>query len=107
MDRYLEGDELKEDELLADLLTAILHGRFHPVIPINSLNGIGTDQLLTVIENSFPQPGTHRLRVAAPNGKELESLSGDPTGLSSPRSSAPRRTSSRAACRSYGSTTAR
>jgi len=80
MDRYLEGDELKEDELLTDLLTAILHGRFYPVIGVNSLNGIGTEQLLTVIENSFPQPGTHRLRVAAPNGQELESLSGDPNG---------------------------
>lgn len=80
MDRYLEGDELKEDELLSDLLRAILHGRFHPVIPINSLNGLGTDQLLTVIEKSFPQPGTHRLSVATPDGEELESLSGDPSG---------------------------
>src|SRR5665647_528506 len=76
MDRYLEGDELKEDELLADLLTAILHGRFHPVIGVNSLNGIGTEQLLTVIENSFPQPGTHRLRVTTPGGQDIESLSG-------------------------------
>jgi elongation factor G len=80
MDRYLEGDELRQDELLADLLAAILHGRFHPVIPVNSLNGIGTDQLLTVIENSFPQPGTHRLSVTTPDGKELPSLSGDPAG---------------------------
>lgn len=80
MDRYLEGDELKEDELLADLLRAILHGRFHPVIPVNSLNGIGTDQLLTVIEKSFPAPGTHTLSVATPDGGELESLSGDPAG---------------------------
>jgi elongation factor G len=80
MDRYLEGDELKEDELLSDLLRAILHGRFHPVIPINSLNGLGTEQLLTVIEKSFPQPGTHRLSVATPDGSDLESLSGDPSG---------------------------
>lgn len=80
MDRYLEGDELKEDELLADLLRAILHGRFHPVIPVNSLNGLGTDQLLTVIAKSFPQPGTHRLSVTTPDGADLESLSGDPLG---------------------------
>jgi len=80
MDRYLEGDELKEDELLTDLLTAILHGRFYPVIGVNSLNGIGTEQLLTVIENSFPQPGTHRLRVTTPGGQDIESLSGDPAG---------------------------
>ncbi|MGV8848867.1 MAG: elongation factor G-like protein EF-G2 [Propionibacteriaceae bacterium] len=80
MDRYLEGDELQEEELLSDLLRAILNGRFHPVIPINSLNGIGTDQLLTVIEKSFPQPGTHRLSVATPEGGDLESLSGDPSG---------------------------
>ncbi|HET7724343.1 MAG TPA: elongation factor G-like protein EF-G2 [Propionibacteriaceae bacterium] len=80
MDRYLEGDELKESELLADLLTAILHGRFHPVVPVNSLNGIGTDQLLTVIENSFPQPGTHRLSVTTPDGADLPALSGDPSG---------------------------
>lgn len=80
MDRYLEGDEVREDELLNDLLTAILHGRFHPVVPINSLNGIGTEQLLTVIENSFPKPGTHRLSVTTPAGQDLESLSGDPAG---------------------------
>jgi len=80
MDRYLEGDELRADELLSDLLTAILHGRFHPVVPVNSLNGLGTDQLLTVIENSFPQPGTHRLAVTTPSGDDLESLSGDPAG---------------------------
>ncbi len=80
MDRYLEGDELRQDELLADLLTAILHGRFHPVVGVNSLNGIGTEQLLTIIENSFPQPGTHRLRVTTPDGHDIESLSGDPAG---------------------------
>ncbi len=80
MDRYLEGDELKEGELLADLLAAILNGRFHPVICVNSLNGLGTDQLLTVIEKAFPQPGTHQLEVTTPGGDALDALSGDPDG---------------------------
>lgn len=80
MDRYLEGDDLKEDELLADLLTAILNGQFHPVIPVNSLNGLGTDQLLTVIAGSFPDPSTHTVAVTSTDGQDLESLAGDPSG---------------------------
>ncbi|MDO5285735.1 MAG: elongation factor G-like protein EF-G2 [Actinomycetia bacterium] len=80
MDRYLEGDDLKEDELLADLLTAILHGQFHPVIPVSSLNGLGAEQLLTVIGGAFPDPTTHTLAVTDLNGDEIEAPVGDPSG---------------------------
>ncbi len=48
MDRYMEGDQLKADELVEDLTKAIYTGRFFPVVPINSLNGVGTEELLTV-----------------------------------------------------------
>ena len=91
MDRYLEGDVLKTDELVADLLLAVQHGRFYPVIPVTSVNGLGTEELLRVIEASFPAPGSHALEV---------------TARWSPRSSAPRPTSSPGASRWCASSTA-
>jgi elongation factor G len=68
MDRYLEGDVLKTDELVADLLLAVQHGRFYPVIPVTSVNGLGTEELLRVIEASFPAPGSHA-PVTTPDGR--------------------------------------
>jgi elongation factor G len=83
MDRYLEGDHLKEDELVADLMKAIYTGRFFPVVPVNSLNEVGTEELLTVIKNSFPMPSRKRVSVATVNGGSLETTEaevGNPDG---------------------------
>ncbi|MDR2930335.1 MAG: elongation factor G-like protein EF-G2 [Propionibacteriaceae bacterium] len=83
MDRYLEGDTLKEDELVEDLTKAIYTGRFFPVIPVNSLNEVGTEELLTVIKNAFPNPTRHHLAVSAVVGGAITSTQanvGDPDG---------------------------
>ncbi len=80
MDRYLEGDTLKTDELVADLMLAVENGRFYPVIPVTSVNGLGSEELLAVIERSFPAPSKHRLEVTTPDGDPLTVEVGNPDG---------------------------
>ncbi|HOB05422.1 MAG TPA: elongation factor G-like protein EF-G2 [Propionibacteriaceae bacterium] len=80
MDRYLEGDVLRTEELVNDLLVAVKNGRFFPVIPVTSVNGLGTEELLAVIESSFPTPDSHRLDVTTPDGDEAAAEIGNPDG---------------------------
>ncbi|MDR0847544.1 MAG: elongation factor G-like protein EF-G2 [Propionibacteriaceae bacterium] len=83
MDRYLEGDNLKEDELVEDLTKAIYTGRFFPVVPVNSLDEVGIEELLTVIKNAFPNPSRHRLTVSKVVSGKIEAAEaevGNPSG---------------------------
>ncbi|HPZ50137.1 MAG TPA: elongation factor G-like protein EF-G2 [Propionibacteriaceae bacterium] len=80
MDRYLEGDVLRTEELVNDLLVAVKNGRFFPVIPVTSVNGLGTEELLAVIESSFPTPDSHWLDVTTPDGDEAAAEIGNPDG---------------------------
>jgi elongation factor G len=83
MDRYLEGDELKQDELIADLMKAIYKGHFYPVVPVNSLDDVGLEELLTVIKNSFPVPARRHLVVSTVKAGAItaaEAEVGDPNG---------------------------
>jgi elongation factor G len=83
MDRYLEGDQLKADELVQDLMKAIYTARFFPVVPVNSLNEVGSEELLTVIKNSFPTPLRRRVTVSKVVDGALtqaETEVGDPSG---------------------------
>jgi elongation factor G len=81
MDRYLEGEELDFETLEKDLLTAVAHGSFHPVLPISAETGAGVGVLLHVIEAAFPHPGLHPLPTVTPvgGGTEVE-VSPDPDG---------------------------
>ncbi|MDR1806761.1 MAG: elongation factor G-like protein EF-G2 [Propionibacteriaceae bacterium] len=83
MERYMEGDSLKADDLLADLMKAVYKGHFYPVVPVNSLDDVGLEELLTVIKNAFPVPSRHHLLVASVKGgavEEAEAAVGDPNG---------------------------
>ena len=83
MDRYLEGDVLKEEELVEDLTKAIYTGRFFPVVPVNSLDEVGIEELLTVIKNAFPNPSRHKLTVSKVVGGKVEAAEaevGNPSG---------------------------
>jgi elongation factor G len=83
MDRYLEGDQLKQAELGDDLAQAIATGRFFPVVPFASLTGIGTEELLTLIKNAFPDPTHHQLEISKVVGGKIESATaevGNPAG---------------------------
>ncbi|MCL2737110.1 MAG: elongation factor G-like protein EF-G2 [Propionibacteriaceae bacterium] len=83
MDRYLEGDVLKQDELVEDLTKAIYTGRFFPVVPVASLNGVGVEELLTIIKNAFPNPSRHHLTVSKVAAGKIDSVQaevGNPDG---------------------------
>lgn len=81
LDRYLEGDDIDLDIIVADLLTAVSRGRFHPVIPMSTDTGVGTVELLELLTDAFPAPNLHPLpAVMSPNGDPLPPLACDPDG---------------------------
>ncbi|CAM3462642.1 elongation factor G-like protein EF-G2 [Kibdelosporangium persicum] len=81
MDRYLAGEDLDQDILIADLEKAVARGSFHPVIPVCSATGVGLAEVLDGIKRAFPSPLEHQLpEVTDPNGKAPEKLRADPDG---------------------------
>ncbi|NIJ11623.1 elongation factor G [Saccharomonospora amisosensis] len=81
MDRYLGGDEIPEDTLIADLETAVARGTFHPVIPVCAETGAGLAELLDGIARACPSPLEHEVpRATSPNGIPHPRLEPDPGG---------------------------
>ncbi|WP_410575220.1 elongation factor G-like protein EF-G2 [Amycolatopsis sp. cmx-4-61] len=81
MDRYLAGEEIAEETLIADLETAVARGSFHPVIPVCSTSGVGLAEVLDGIVRAFPSPLEHRPPdVTTPEGGEHAALTADPAG---------------------------
>lgn len=79
MDRYLGGEELEADTLVADLETAVARGSFHPVIPVCAATGVGLAELLEALTGAFPSPLEHPLpEVTDPQGKPQGQLKADP-----------------------------
>lgn len=81
MDRYLEGEELDFETLERDLLTAVAHGTFHPVLPVSAETGAGVGVLLHLVEAGFPHPGLHALpTVTNTSGGSPVEITADPDG---------------------------
>jgi elongation factor G len=82
MDRYLGGEDLDVDTLIADLETAVARGSFYPVVASAlSPAGFGTAELLEVIVRGFPSPLEHPLpAVTSPDGEPREPLTCSPDG---------------------------
>jgi elongation factor G len=81
MERYLNGEEIDESVLIADLEKAVARGSFFPVIPVCSSSGVGTLELLEVATRGFPSPPEHRLpEVFAASGAVRKPLACDPSG---------------------------
>jgi elongation factor G len=80
LDRYLEGEPIETDALLADLRTAIAHGAFFPILPVAPFTGAGVDELLGLIERAFPDPTIRPLpTVTTPAGGVIGGVSCDPS----------------------------
>jgi elongation factor G len=81
MERYLAGDKLVQDDLIADLETAVARGHFHPVLCAAPLLGVGIEELLELLVSAFPCPMEHGCPpVTRPDGKPAPSLTCDPDG---------------------------
>ncbi|HWD03044.1 MAG TPA: elongation factor G-like protein EF-G2 [Amycolatopsis sp.] len=81
MERYLGGEEIAEETLIADLETAVARGTFHPVIPVCATSGIGLAEVLDGIVRAFPSPLEHVLPgVTTPDGGAHSDLTADPGG---------------------------
>ncbi len=81
MERYLGGEQIDQDVLIADLEKAVARGSFFPVIPVCSSTGVGTLELLEVATSGFPSPLEHPLPdVFTPQGAPRTGLACDPAG---------------------------
>nr|NLI51321.1 elongation factor G-like protein EF-G2 [Propionibacterium sp.] len=59
MEKYLEGEDPGRDYLLDDLMKATAHANLFPVVPVVATSGLGTEELLSLIEHGFPTPSLH------------------------------------------------
>jgi elongation factor G len=81
MDRYLDGEPVDEDTLVADLETAVARGTFYPVLPACAATGAGLLELLDGIIRACPYPGERTLPEATdPHGNAPRALATDPNG---------------------------
>ena len=81
MDRYLGGEDIDADVLVADLETAVARGSFFPVLPTSAVTGLGTAELMEVLTRGFPSP----LECGLPDvtdlaGAPAAALACDPAG---------------------------
>ncbi len=82
MDRFLGGEEVAFESVVADLEKAVARGHFFPVlVTATSPVGFGMDELLEVLTRAFPSPLEHPLpTVTAPDGTPREPLACDAAG---------------------------
>ncbi|HET8593702.1 MAG TPA: elongation factor G-like protein EF-G2 [Intrasporangium sp.] len=79
LDRYLEGERLDTDTLITDLRTAINRGTFFPILPVAPRRDVGIAELLSIIENAFPDPSVSWLPpVHTPAGAPIKDVRCDP-----------------------------
>ncbi|ASW54632.1 elongation factor G-like protein EF-G2 [Plantactinospora sp. KBS50] len=81
MDRYLAGEQIEVEVLVADLEKAVARGHFYPVVPVCAETGVGVDALLEVLTSAFPAPPEHALpAVTGVDGSPRPPLTCDPAG---------------------------
>jgi elongation factor G len=79
LDRYLEGEQIETSAILADLRTAIVRGTFFPILPVSPPTGAGVEELLSLIEQAFPDPTVHPLpTITTPAGAAVTGVTCDP-----------------------------
>lgn len=81
MEEYLSDKELDSASLRRDVVEAVAHGRFHPVLfTATTPPNFGVHEILEFITSAFPSPELHSIPTVTSlnNGKERE-LSADPS----------------------------
>ncbi len=72
MTRYLEGEELTPDEIVAAMRKAVATRVLFPIIPGSSVPNIGIMQLIDTIADYLPAPTDMPPRKAVLDGEEVE-----------------------------------
>ena len=74
IERYLEGETLSDEDLIAALRKGTLSHTFIPVLCGSSTKNIGSDLLMDFIVNSMPSPADRGAKVGSDpaSGKEIE-----------------------------------
>jgi len=81
LDRWLGGEELSAELLVADLEAAVARGHFYPVLGVAAPTGLGIAQLLEVLTGAFPSPPEAPLPVVTrPDGSPAAPVTCDPAG---------------------------
>ncbi len=81
MERYLSGEEIENEVIIADLEKAVARGTFYPVVPVCAETKVGLDGLLEVLTSGFPSPLEHNVpAVTTVDGSPRDPLTADPDG---------------------------
>jgi elongation factor G len=72
MEEFFEKGTLPVDHMVEGLDTAVREGRIYPVLCGSALRNIGTDLLLTFLEEAFPAPDERKTITGTLNGKEVQ-----------------------------------
>ncbi|WP_120521106.1 elongation factor G-like protein EF-G2 [Arthrobacter celericrescens] len=81
MDRYLGGEEIALETLLADLETAVARGSFFPVLAVSAGTGLGLPELLDLLHRAFPSPLEREVpETTGLDGAPRKRLGCDPDG---------------------------
>lgn len=70
--KFLEGEEISQEELTAALRQGVLSGEFVPVLGGSAANSEGITELLNTVVNLLPSPVEARLPGFESAGKEIE-----------------------------------
>ncbi len=81
LERYLGGDEVTFDAIVADLERAVSNATFFPVLPANPLDGTGVAEVIELICRAFPTPAEHHMpTVYKATGGDVAAIEPDPDG---------------------------
>lgn len=79
MESWLEGQDPGRDYLLDDLMKATARATLFPVVPVVQNSGVGTEELLSLIEHGFPTPSLHpNPPMTRLNGEDAGAAPSDP-----------------------------
>ena len=82
MEQYLSGDDIDSAAARADVVQAVAHAKFHPVLfTTTQPAGFGVDEVLDLIVSGFPSPALHSIPAvhALNDGRNVE-LHADSSG---------------------------
>ncbi len=70
MEKYLDGDELSDEEVKDAFQISMINGTIHPILAVAAEKGIGTKEALDILAEISPPPGLIQ-RKAIKDGEEI------------------------------------